>query len=499
MSYDNTKALSVLEYALETEDFGDMEIKAAADLMMFAPDDWGEIKDKFPKDFIKNAMDVMKKIKLEYVKSTTEMGIADSFLNQNRGNVRFCGDFEFGWMIFDNRQWTEDRTEMIKSKIRDHIKKIGNGDPKLEKSSVLNSIEKLVKIEQKIRTVAGDWDKHNFLLGVPGGVIDLKNGDLTESHKELLISKRTNYLPRKDLKCDKWLSFLKDITDWDKDYEQYLQKLMGYFLTGSTAEQAIFFGFGAGGNGKSIWANVIDLLLNDYCGSAPFSTFAASANDNHPTDLAGFVGKRCIIASETQENRSWNINLIKSLSGQDKISARFMRGDFFDYVPNFKLMVIGNHMPNLTSVDHSSRRRFHILPFLFDPIKNKDRVNNKLIEELKLELPAILQWAIDGCILWQKEGLKKPQKVQDLTNSYFESEDIFFDFLKQVQEDKQLVDKKKISSSGLFALYAEFLEKNGELPSTNKRMAQQLKKLGFDKEVNMKGAFFLWKEIIDGK
>ena len=495
MSYDNTKAISVLEYALETSDFGDMEIKAAADLMLFSPDDWEEIKSKFPKEFIKKASDVMKKIKLEYVKSTTEMGIADSFLNQNRGNVRFCGDFEHGWMIFDNRQWTEDQTEMIKSKIRDHIKKIGNGDAKLEKSSVLNSIEKLVKIEQKIRTVASDWDKHDFLLGVPGGVIDLKTGLMTESHKELLISKRASCAPKKDHNCLKWGKFLDDITDGDGDYKKYLQKLMGYFLTGSTAEQAIFFGFGAGGNGKSVWANIINFLLSDYCGTAPFSTFAMNANDNHPTDLAGFVGKRCIVASETKENRTWNADLIKSISGQDKIAARFMHGNFFEYFPNFKLMVIGNHMPNLQSVDHAARRRFHILPFLFDPVKNKSSVNQNLIEELKGELPAIMQWAIDGCILWQKEGLEKPKKVKELTDSYFEAEDIFADFLREVQEERQIPDNNKVNSSWLFALYTEFLEKNGELPSTNKRMAQQLKKLGYKKEVTNKGAFFFWKAI----
>lgn len=493
MSFNNLDAISTLEYALETNDFGDAEIKSAADLMLFSPTEWEALRDKFDKDFIAKATSIMKKIKLEYAKSMTEMGIADSFLNQNKGDIRFCGDFEHGWMIFDNRQWAEDKTDFIKSKIRDHIKKISNGEAKLEKSSVLNSIEKLVQIEQKIRTTASDWDNNQYLLGVPNGVIDLKTGSATESHKELLISKRANVAPAKTAICPIWDSFLNDITDNDDDYKKYLQKLMGYFLTGSTMEQSIFFGFGAGGNGKSIWANVINLILGDYCGSAPFSTFAASTNDHHPTDLAGFVGKRCIVASETQENRSWNINLIKSLSGQDKIAARFMHGDFFEYMPNFKLMVIGNHMPNLTSVDHSSRRRFHILPFLFDPIKNADRVNCNLIEELKGELPSILKWAVDGCILWQKEGLKKPKKVQELTDYYFEEEDVFTDFLRQVQCDHSLEKDQEVGSAWLFALYAEFLEKNGEEPSTNKRMSQQMKKLGYIKQVKRSGAFFIWK------
>tara|TARA_R110000787_G_scaffold274524_1_gene382491 strand:+ start:1700 stop:3190 length:1491 start_codon:yes stop_codon:yes gene_type:complete len=495
MSFSNNKAISTLEYALETSDFGDEEIKAAADLMLFSPDEWDSIKGKFNKDFIVKASAIMKKIKTEHKKSVTEMGIADSFLNQNRGNVRFCDDFQNGWMIFDNRQWDEDNTEKIKSKIRDHIKKIGNGDAKLEKSSVLGAVEKLVKIEQKIRTVADDWDKSAFLMGSPKGVIDLKTGEFKDSHKELLISKRSTVNPCDKIECPKWLQFLDDITDNDEDYKKYLQKMMGYFLTGSTIEQAIFFGFGAGGNGKSIFASMIDLLLGDYFGAAPFSTFAASAVDAHPTDLAGFVGKRCIVASETRENRSWNTDLVKSLSGNDKISARFMRGDFFQYSPSFKLMVLGNHMPNLSSVDHSIRRRFHILPFLFDPVKNKERVNLHLLDDLKKELPAIMQWAVNGCLLWQSEGLEKPDKVKEMTESYFSGEDVFGDFLKHVQENANFKDGKKLRSSALFSIYKEYLDLNGEEPSSNKKMSQQLVKVGIEKKIESKGAFFIWKEI----
>lgn len=143
----------------------------------------------------------------------------------------------------------------------------------------------------------------------------------------------------------------------------YLQRVLGYSLAGITREHALFFLYGTGANGKSVFINTVAGVLADYHKTAPIETFTASQSDRHPTDLAGLRGARLVTATETEEGRPWAESKIKVLTGGDKVAARFMRQDFFEFVPSFKLLVGGNHMPSLRSVDEAMRRRIHSFHF----------------------------------------------------------------------------------------------------------------------------------------
>ena len=164
-------------------------------------------------------------------------------------------------------------------------------------------------------------------------------------------------------KCPIWLQFLAEITGGDQNLQDFLQRMFGYALTGVTTEHALFFLYGTGGNGKSVFINTISGILAEYHKPAPIETFTASQSERHPTDLAGLRGARCVTAVETEEGRRWAESKIKALTGGDRISARFMRQDFFEYVPQFKLIIAGNHKPGLSSVDEAIRRRFNLIPF----------------------------------------------------------------------------------------------------------------------------------------
>jgi putative DNA primase/helicase len=197
--------------------------------------------------------------------------------------------------------------------------------------------------------------------------------------------------------------------------------MCGYALTGETRENALFFLYGTGGNGKSVFLNTFSGLLGDYAKTAPIEAFIESRNQNHPTDLAGLQGSRLVTAIETEDGRCWAESKLKALTGGDRISARFMRQDFFEYTPQFKLFIAGNHKPRLRSVDEAIRRRFHLLPFTVTiPASERDL---ELGEKLRSEWPGILAWAIAGCLAWQREGLNPPGTVTDATAEYFESED----------------------------------------------------------------------------
>ena len=186
--------------------------------------------------------------------------------------------------------------------------------------------------------------------------------------------------------------------------------MVGYCLTGSIRDHALFFLYGTGGNGKGVLLNTCHDILGDYSAIAAMETFTASKADRHPTDLAMLRGARAVIAQETEDGQRWAESRIKALTGGDAISARFMRQDFFTFKPAFKLLIAGNHKPSLRNVDEAVKRRFNLLPFTVTI--SKDERDPELAEKLKGEWPGILAWAIEGCLEWQRIGLCPPNAVR---------------------------------------------------------------------------------------
>ena len=191
-----------------------------------------------------------------------------------------------------------------------------------------------------------------------------------------------------------WTAFLERITDGNAELQGFLQRYLGYCCTGFTSEHVFVFAYGTGANGKSTFINTVAQIFGDYATVADMSTFIASKVEHHPTDLAKLRGARLVVAQETQRGRRWDETKIKALTGGDKITARFMRRDFFDFMPTFKLFIVGNHKPRLGSVNEAMRRRLLLVPFTVQiPPDERDP---RLAEKLKAEWPAILRWCIDG-------------------------------------------------------------------------------------------------------
>ena len=223
--------------------------------------------------------------------------------------------------------------------------------------------------------------------------------------------------------------FLERVTDDKRELQDFLQRICGYGLTGVTCEHAMFFLYGTGANGKSVFVNTILGMMGDYAKTAPIETFIDSKNQAHPTDVASLQGARLVTAVETEDGRRWAESKLKALTGGDRIAARYMRQDFFQFTPAFKLVVAGNHKPGLRSVDEAIRRRFNLVPFTVTiPAAERDP---ELMERLKAEWPGILQWAIDGCIVWQCGGLNTPAVVETATKEYFTAEDALARWLEE--------------------------------------------------------------------
>jgi putative DNA primase/helicase len=207
---------------------------------------------------------------------------------------------------------------------------------------------------------------------------------------------------------------------------------------------------------------------------APIETFTASRNDRHPTELAGLHGARLVTAIETQEGRRWDESKIKSLTGGDTISARFMRQDFFDYAPQFKLIIAGNHKPGLRSVDEAIRRRFNLIPFTVTiPPEERDL---EFAEKLEPEMPGIMAWMIDGCAEWRGRGLDPPKIVTEATEAYLATEDALAAWLDECTEQKSTAFAK---SSHLFTSWKGWATANGEEVGSNKALGSALERKGF--------------------
>jgi putative DNA primase/helicase len=251
--------------------------------------------------------------------------------------------------------------------------------------------------------------------------IDLSTGLTRDSQQLDYITKIAGTYIDKSMDVPVWGSFLDRITGGDVELQAYLQRVAGYCTTGLTTEHVLFFLYGTGANGKSVFVNTLAGIWGDYHVTAPTDTFIESKNDRHPTDLAMLQGARLVTAQETEKGRHWAEAKIKMLTGGDRVSARFMRGDFFTYIPQFKLMISGNHKPSLRSVGEAMRRRIHLVPF--DVTIPPHEPDPQLSTKLKGEWPGILAWAVEGCIAWQRLGLAPPPAVTGATDEYLAAED----------------------------------------------------------------------------
>ena len=265
----------------------------------------------------------------------------------------------------------------------------------------------------------------------------------------------------------------------------YLQRLCGYLLTGSTDEHQMFFLHGFGANGKSTFVRTITGILDSYAVTTPIETFTLTHQDRHPTELARLFGARLVTSTETEEGRAWAESRLKQLTGGDTISARFMRQDFFDFSPQFKILIMGNHKPSVRSVDEAIKRRLKLLPFTVT-IPKEER-DPELVEKLKEEWPGILVWMIGGFVELQKsKGLVTPAAVTDATNAYLEAEDAFEAWITDhCERDPQAWE----SSTMLFASWKVWAEANCEFVGTQRRFAQAMERKGIirDRTMNARG------------
>ncbi|MGC9271753.1 phage/plasmid primase, P4 family [Acidiphilium sp.] len=355
---------------------------------------------------------------------------------------------------------------------------------RIASAGTVAAVERLARNDPRHAATVDQWDRDPWLLATPGGTVELRTGRPRPADPADHCTKTTSVAPGGD--CPMWLRFLDQITAGDADLQSFLQRAIGYGLTGQTSEHALFFFYGTGGNGKGAFLNTISAILADYASIAGMETFTASTSDRHPTDLAMLRGARLAVSQETEQGKAWAESRIKAMMGGDPITARFMRQDFFTYSPQFKLIIAGNHKPSLKNVDEAIRRRFHLVPFTVTiPAGERDK---DLPEKLKAEHPGILQWAIEGCLEWQRIGLAPPEAVTDATAEYLADEDALMTWAG----DRCTLDRNLWGqSSHLFKSWVSWCDDANEPRGTQKQWRASMIAHGFNPHKAAKGEGFM--------
>jgi putative DNA primase/helicase len=345
---------------------------------------------------------------------------------------------------------------------------------RISSAGTVSAVERLARADRRHAATSDAWDRDLWALNAPGGVVDLRTGKIRPHDRAEYITKITTATPAGD--CPTWRQFLATVTGNDIQLQAYLARLVGYALTGVTTEHALFFLYGTGANGKSVFVNTIAAILGDYATNAPMDTFMAVHGERHPTDMAGLRGARLVTSIETEQGRRWAESKLKALTGGDKISARFMRQDFFEFTPQFKLVVAGNHKPSIRTIDEAMRRRLHLVPFTVTiPPRQRDKT---LSDRLLAERDGILAWAVHGCLEWQRIGLQPPPAVMAATEEYFEAEDALGRWL---DECCLLGVNHTELSATLFASWKAWAEAAGEFVGSQRRLSDLLIARGFEK------------------
>lgn len=418
--------------------------------------------------------------------SVTEDSVALAFTGAHGDKLRF--DHHAGaWFLWNGSVWKRDETKLAFLWVREIARKLAKEakDPRVAvpvagKASFARGVEWFAQLDRTFAVTSERWDADPWLLGTPGGTVDLRTGELHPAKPSDYITKQTAVTPADHAECPLWLAFLDQATRGDEALVGFLQRWFGYTLTGITREHALLFVFGDGGNGKGVCMSTIAGIMGDYAVNAAMDSFTASKGDKHPTDMAMLAGARMVMTTEVDEGQTWAEARLKALTGGDRITARFMRCDFFTFRPAFKLTVSGNHKPALRNVDAAARRRFNVVPFVHRP-ETPDKL---LPEKLRAEWPGILRWMIDGCLEWQRDGLKQPDVVKLATEEYFDAQDIIG---KWIAERCILYPTLEMKPGLLLADCRQWAAANGEEVPTASQFRGAMERVRGVRYVTVKG------------
>jgi putative DNA primase/helicase len=422
--------------------------------------------------------------------SQNDAGIAQAFADRYADRVRFAPGI--GWLFWNGDRWERDATGRVnqlaidlgRAAMREAVE-ITDEAARKAAFSFANGIGNKARISNLVFLAesnpalvveAAEMDSDPWLVGVKNGTLDLRSGRFFPAERGDLITRSLGTRWDERAECLRWKRFLAEVTLGDAELVEYIRRAIGYTLTGETREQCFFFQWGSGANGKSVLGVTLETLLGDYCHRASAELFDKRHDRNKGPELAEVAGARLILASETQEGGRLDERLVKDITGGEKLraEAKFCAG--FDFRPQGKIWMSGNHKPRITGTDNGIWRRVRLIPF--EARFEGERCNPNLAAELREELPGILRWAVGGCLAWQEGGLELPEKVKLAVAEYRSDEDELGAFIADCIEEAP--EAATCLRKDVFDAYAKWAAAEGiRHPMTQKQLSRKLKDRGW--------------------
>lgn len=432
----------------------------------------------------------------------TDMGNAERLVHRYGADLRYCYPWS-RWLIWDGTRWIVDASGRVHGRAKETVRGIYKeaadaGDDQsrraISKHATSSESETRVKAMTELAKPdlpisLEDLDTDPYLLNVENGALDLKSGELRSHDRDDLITKLSPVEYDPNAKAPYWEAFLERILP-DPEVRRFLQLAVGYSLTGDVSEQVLLIPYGVGANGKSTLLNVLLEMLGDY-GQQAAPDLLIAKKGAHPTELADLFGARLVASIEVEEGRRLAESLVKQLTGGDKIRARKMRQDFWEFWPTHKSWMAVNHKPEIRGVDNAIWRRIRLIPFT--EVIPKEEQDRWLMEKLRAELPGILAWAVQGCLDWQREGLETPDQVRRATGEYRAEMDVMGAFLRDCCE---VGPDRDVAAKDLYSAYKLWCEEGGERPETQRKFGTRLTdRGGFERYRGGKDGSHRWRGL----
>lgn len=420
----------------------------------------------------------------------TDWGNAQRLVLQHGDTLRHCFRMR-KWFLFDGVRWNADEGAQIvqcaKNATRALYDESAHHDDDAKRSATakwaaasesekrVRATIELSKSEPGIPVGIEELDAHPWLLGVRNGVLDLRTGELRDARPEDLITKQAGVAFDPDAKCALWEKFLRRILP-NPPVRDFMQRALGYGLTGDTREQCLFLLHGTGANGKSVLLRTVQGTLGDYATQTPAETWMTRDRSGANSDIARLRGARLVATVEVEDGQRLAESLVKQMTGQDTMAARFLYGEYFEFLPQFKLLLAANHKPRIVGTDHAIWRRVRMIPFL-ETIPSEEQ-DKELSTKLLAETSGILNWMLTGCLEWQRIGLAEPEAVKAATQNYRDE----MDTVAQFVAERCLVEKHaRVAFSAIYEAFKVWADADGVRHMSKTALGRRLTERGFEK------------------
>lgn len=420
----------------------------------------------------------------------TDVGNARRLVERDGANIRHCFPWK-RWLAWTGTMWKVDERggieRVAKETVAEFLMEAAARPPndadrkallahglKSEDARRIAAMVSLARSEPGVPVAPDELDTHDWLFNVENGTLDLRTAQLLPHQREHLLTKQAPVVFDPTARCQTWDAFLTTVLPNKPSVVWFIQKGLGYAMTGDTSAHVIFFFFGIGANGKTTLLETIARILGSYATQAAPNLLLEKKHDGHPTELADLFGKRMVVSSEVDQGRKLSEALVKQLTGGDRMKGRFVNKDFFEFRPTHKLFLAANHKPVIHGCDEGIWRRIRLVPF--DVIIEKAKRDPGLMEKLWAERSGILNWLLEGCLAYQSEGLAAPDEVQSATDDYRSDMDRIAGFLA---DECVLAAGARGKAQDLFASYTRWCHINAQEPVSTKTFGSMLKEKGF--------------------